>query len=138
MITLLYRSFKSEVANLPPSNGTKGLNSGGITGIVVKIIHSGLFPVSINDSISFNLFIDLSSDTFDLVSFIVLIKLFFSSSRLIDFKISSDFFLVLSPATVKEIKAGLEGGVAFKDFLDFKEKDIIEVFSVVQSARTIN
>ena len=39
---------------------------------------------------------------------------------------------------VKEIKAGLEGGVAFKDFLDFKEKDIIEVFSVVQSARTIN
>ncbi|MSP06479.1 MAG: translation initiation factor IF-2, partial [Candidatus Fonsibacter sp.] len=39
---------------------------------------------------------------------------------------------------VKEIKSGLEGGVAFKDFLDFKEKDIIEVFSVVQSARTIN
>jgi translation initiation factor IF-2 len=39
---------------------------------------------------------------------------------------------------VKEIKAGLEGGVAFKDFLDFKEKDIIEAFSVVQSARTIN
>jgi len=39
---------------------------------------------------------------------------------------------------VKEIKAGIEGGVAFKDFLDFKEKDIIEVFSVVQSARTIN
>jgi len=39
---------------------------------------------------------------------------------------------------VKEIKAGIEGGVAFKDFLDFKERDIIEVFSVVQSARTIN
>ncbi|NCU74937.1 MAG: translation initiation factor IF-2, partial [Candidatus Fonsibacter ubiquis] len=39
---------------------------------------------------------------------------------------------------VKEIKAGIEGGVAFKDFLDFKEKDIIEVFSVVESARTIN
>ena len=39
---------------------------------------------------------------------------------------------------VKEIKAGVEGGVAFKDFLDFKEKDIIEVFSVVQSARKIN
>ena len=39
---------------------------------------------------------------------------------------------------VKEIKAGIEGGVAFKDFLDFKEKDIIEAFSVVESARTIN
>jgi len=39
---------------------------------------------------------------------------------------------------VKEIKAGIEGGVAFKDFLDFKERDIIEVFSVIQSARTIN
>ncbi|MFM7680491.1 MAG: translation initiation factor IF-2 [Candidatus Fonsibacter sp.] len=39
---------------------------------------------------------------------------------------------------VKEIKAGIEGGVAFKDFLDFKEKDIIEVFSVVENARTIN
>ena len=39
---------------------------------------------------------------------------------------------------VKEIKAGIEGGVAFKDFLDFKEKDIIEVFSVVESVRTIN
>jgi translation initiation factor IF-2 len=38
---------------------------------------------------------------------------------------------------VKEIKAGIQGGVAFKDFLDFKEKDIIEVFSVVESARTI-
>jgi translation initiation factor IF-2 len=39
---------------------------------------------------------------------------------------------------VKEIKAGIEGGVAFKDFLNFKEKDIIEIFSVVESARTIN
>ena len=39
---------------------------------------------------------------------------------------------------VKEIKAGIEGGVACKDFLDFKEKDIIEAFSVVESARTIN
>ena len=39
---------------------------------------------------------------------------------------------------VKEIKAGLEGGAAFKDFLDFKEKDIIEIFSVTESSRTIN
>ena len=43
IITLLYKSFKSEVANLPPSRGTNGLNSGGITGITLTIIHSGLF-----------------------------------------------------------------------------------------------
>ena len=68
LITLRYKSFKSEVANLPPSRGTKGLNSGGITGIEVKIIHSGLFPDEIKDSISFNLFIVLSSVTLDLIS----------------------------------------------------------------------
>ena len=45
IITLLYKSFKSEVANLPPSSGTKGLSSGGITGITFKIIHSGLFTL---------------------------------------------------------------------------------------------
>ncbi len=33
-ITRLYKSFKSDVANLPPSSGTKGLSSGGITGTV--------------------------------------------------------------------------------------------------------
>ena len=54
LITLLYKSFKSEVANLPPSKGTSGLNSGGITGTDVRIIHSGLFPDEIKDSISFN------------------------------------------------------------------------------------
>ena len=32
IITLLYKSFKSEVANLPPSNGTNGRSSGGRTG----------------------------------------------------------------------------------------------------------
>ena len=68
LITLLYRSFRSEVANLPPSSGTKGRSSGGITGIVVKIIHSGLLPDVIKDSINFNLFIALSSATFDLTS----------------------------------------------------------------------
>ena len=69
LITLLYRSFKSDVANLPPSKGTKGLNSGGITGTVVRIIHSGLFPEFKNDSINFNLLIVLSSVTLDLISF---------------------------------------------------------------------
>ena len=68
-ITLLYKSFKSDVANLPPSKGTSGLNSGGITGTDVRIIHSGLFPELINDSINFNLFIVLSSVTFDFISF---------------------------------------------------------------------
>ena len=48
-ITLLYKSFKSDVANLPPSRGTNGLNSGGITGTEVKMIHSGLFPELIKD-----------------------------------------------------------------------------------------
>jgi len=39
---------------------------------------------------------------------------------------------------VKEIKAGIEGGTSFKDFLDFKEKDIIEIFKKFETARTIN
>ena len=55
------------MANLPPSSGTKGLSSGGITGTEVKIIHSGLFPDEMKDSINFNLFIVLSSVTFDLI-----------------------------------------------------------------------
>ena len=41
------------------------------------------------DSISFNLLIDLSSETFDFVSLIFLIKESRSSSKFIDFKISS-------------------------------------------------
>ena len=68
-MTLLYKSFKSDVANLPPSRGTSGLNSGGITGTEVRIIHSGLLPELINDSISFSLLIVLSSVTLDLISF---------------------------------------------------------------------
>ena len=66
-ITLLYKSFRSDVANLPPSIGTNGLSSGGIPGIEVKIIHSGLFPELINDSISFNLLMVLYSVTFDFI-----------------------------------------------------------------------
>ena len=31
IITRRYKSFKSEVAKRPPSNGTNGRNSGGIT-----------------------------------------------------------------------------------------------------------
>ena len=55
LITLLYKSFKSDVANLPPSRGTKGLRSGGKTGNTFIIIHSGLLPESLNASNSFNL-----------------------------------------------------------------------------------
>ena len=69
LITLLYKSFKSDVANRPPSSGTNGLSSGGMTGTEVKIIHSGLFPEFKKDSISFNLLIVLSSVTLDFISF---------------------------------------------------------------------
>src|SRR6202521_1601289 len=43
-MTRRYRSFRSEVANRPPSSGTRGRSSGGITGITSRIIHSGRFP----------------------------------------------------------------------------------------------
>ena len=54
-ITLLYKSFRSEVAKRPPSSGTKGLKSGGNTGNTFITIHSGLFPDSLNASNNFNL-----------------------------------------------------------------------------------
>ena len=54
LITLLYRSLRSEVAKRPPSRGTKGLRSGGRTGRTLIIIHSGLFPDSLNASNNFN------------------------------------------------------------------------------------
>ena len=53
LITLLYRSFKSDVANLPPSSGTKGLKSGGKTGKTFITIHSGLLPESLKASSNF-------------------------------------------------------------------------------------
>ena len=55
LITLLYKSFKSDVANLPPSSWTIGLMSGGITGITSRIIHSGLFPESLSASMTSSL-----------------------------------------------------------------------------------
>ena len=75
-ITLLYKSFKSDVAKRPPSSGTRGLNSGGITGITLRIIHSGFNFESINASTSFNL----------LTSFLILV------SELVDSKSSLTFF----------------------------------------------
>ena len=38
---------------------------------------------------------------------------------------------------VKEVGAGLECGISIKDFIDFKEKDIIESFTVEKIERSI-
>ena len=43
-MTLLYKSFKSEVACLPPSKATIGLSAGGMTGRTVKNIHPDECP----------------------------------------------------------------------------------------------
>src|SRR3989441_7732875 len=40
LMTRRYRSFRSEVANRPPSSGTSGRSSGGITGTTSRIIQS--------------------------------------------------------------------------------------------------
>ena len=77
MITLRYRSFKSEAANLPPSSGTNGLNSGGITGNTFNTIFSGLFRCNISESLSlclnaltiFNLFTMAVCSVLDFVFF---------------------------------------------------------------------
>ncbi len=39
---------------------------------------------------------------------------------------------------VKEVKSGLECGISFKNFEDFKEKDIIESYKVDMINREIN
>ena len=49
LMTRRYRSFRSEVAKRPPSSGTRGRSSGGITGSTSRIIHSGLLPDLRND-----------------------------------------------------------------------------------------
>ena len=65
LITRRYRSFKSEVANRPPSSGTRGRKSGGSTGNTSKTIHSGLMPDFLNASSTLRrlaFFLILSSD----------------------------------------------------------------------------
>ena len=42
LMTRRYRSLRSEVAKRPPSRGTRGRSSGGMTGMTSMIIHSGL------------------------------------------------------------------------------------------------
>ena len=86
LITLRYKSFKSDVANLPPSKGTNGLSSGGITGSVVKTIHSGLFPDEAKDSNNLSLLIVFSNTTFELIDFISSRSLSLSASTSIFFK----------------------------------------------------
>ena len=65
LITRRYKSFKSEVAKRPPSNGTSGRKSGGNTGKTDNTIHSGLMPDFLNASINFKrlaFFLILSSE----------------------------------------------------------------------------
>src|SRR5690606_27471525 len=50
LITRRYKSFRSEVAKRPPSNGTKGRKSGGRTGNTVITIQRGSLPELWNDS----------------------------------------------------------------------------------------
>ena len=38
----------------------------------------------------------------------------------------------------KEVAAGLECGITLKDFTDFKEKDVIEVYKIIETERRIN
>ena len=56
LITLRYKSLRSEVANLPPSKGTSGLKSGGMTGNTSRIIHSGRVWLWANPCASLSLF----------------------------------------------------------------------------------
>ena len=76
--------MRSEVANLPPSKGTKGLKSGGKTGRTFIIIHSGLFPELLKASNSFNLFENFFNFVSEFVcgisSLIILISSSISSS----------------------------------------------------------
>jgi len=53
LITRRYKSFKSEVAKRPPSNGTNGRKSGGNTGKTSITIHSGLMPERVKASKTF-------------------------------------------------------------------------------------
>ena len=46
LMTRRYRSLRSDVAKRPPSSGTSGRRSGGITGTTSRIIHSGLLRTS--------------------------------------------------------------------------------------------
>src|SRR5437870_2011845 len=46
LMTRRYRSFRSDVAKRPPSSGTRGRRSGGMTGTTSRIIQTGLLRAS--------------------------------------------------------------------------------------------
>ena len=37
----------------------------------------------------------------------------------------------------KQVGAGLECGITLKDFADYKEKDVIEVYKIIETERRI-
>jgi hypothetical protein len=61
--------LRSDVAKRPPSSGTRGRRSGGITGTTVRIIHSGLLPDSRNASMMLRRFASFFFLRSDSVSF---------------------------------------------------------------------
>ena len=69
LMTRRYKSLRSDVAKRPPSNGTSGLNSGGMTGTTLMIIHSGRQPLSAKASTSFKRFTSFLRLTSEVVSF---------------------------------------------------------------------
>ena len=79
LMTRRYRSLRSEVAKRPPSRGTSGRNSGGITGTTSKIIHSGLAPELINASTSLSRLTNFFRLASDFVSFKSLFSISYSS-----------------------------------------------------------
>ncbi|MPN35887.1 hypothetical protein SDC9_183389 [bioreactor metagenome] len=82
LITLRYKSLRSEVANLPPSSCTIGLRSGGMTGMTSRIIHSGLFSESRRASMT---------------SSLLTIRIFFCPDA------SRSFFLISSDKAMRSI-----------------------------------
>ena len=88
LITRRYRSFRSEVANRPPSSGTSGRRSGGNTGNMVNTIHSGLLPDSTKPSMSFRRFDSRLSFVSDFVAPISSRTLIISRCRSIVISIS--------------------------------------------------
>ena len=67
LITRRYRSFRSEVAKRPPSSGTRGRSSGGMTGMTSRIIHSGRLPDSRNASTTLRRLVSFFFLVWDLV-----------------------------------------------------------------------
>ena len=80
------------MAKRPPSRGTSGRSSGGITGKTVRTIHSGLFPDSLRALTIFNLF----ASFFILVSDVTVFNPVLSSSSSLFKSTSSRSFLTAS------------------------------------------